>query len=168
MNSEPHTRGSSHLSPGSARADRPHILITDDRPEVIAMVEGALGGRYDCTFTSTLGEAREKLSGDVFQAAICDLQTSSESGLGQVEEIFHDHPKTAVILITDVDDPEVTERTFRLGAHGYLVKPFWAGQLLITVKNALRQRELELALKAENWATWRRCRSTSRMSSVAT
>jgi diguanylate cyclase (GGDEF)-like protein len=166
MNSEPHTRASSDLSPEPARADRAHILITDDRPEVMAMVEGALGERYDCTFTSTLREAREKLSADVFHAAICDLQTSSESGLGQVEEIFHDHPKTAVILITDVDDPEVTERTFRLGAHGYLVKPFWAGQLLITVKNALRQRELELALKAESWAIEQRSQLLSDMAPV--
>jgi DNA-binding response OmpR family regulator len=94
MNSEPHTRGSSDLSPESARADRPHIMITD------------------------------------------------------------------------VDDPELTERTFRLGAHGYLVKPFWAGQLLITVKNALRQRELELALKAESWAIEQRSQLLSDMAPV--
>jgi diguanylate cyclase (GGDEF)-like protein/PAS domain S-box-containing protein len=166
MNSEPHTRGSSDLSPEPARGGRAHILITDDRPEVMAMVEGALGERYDCTFTSTLGQAREQLTGEVFQAAICDLQTSSESGLGQVEEIVHEYPKTAVILITDVDDPEVTERTFRLGAHGYLVKPFWAGQLLITVKNALRQRELELALEAESWAIEQRSQLLSDMAPV--
>jgi putative two-component system response regulator len=29
------------------------------------------------------------------------------------------------------------------GVHGYLVKPFWPGQLLITVMNALRRRQLE-------------------------
>ena len=39
-----------------------------------------------------------------------------------------------------------------MGAHGYLVKPFWPGQLLITTMNALRQRELELAQKAHSKA----------------
>ncbi len=73
-------------------------------------------------------------------------------GLVQVEEIARDYPDTAIVLITDVDDPEVSEWTFQLGAHGYLVKPFWPGQLLITVKNALRQRELELALSSEGRA----------------
>jgi PAS domain S-box-containing protein len=51
-----------------------------------------------------------------------------------------------VVLITDKDDPEVARQAFALGGrgvHGYLVKPFWPGQLLITAMNALRRRELE-------------------------
>lgn len=103
--------------------------------------------RYDCAFTKGLEQARGKLAAETFQVAICDLQTPKEAGLVQVEEIARDYPETAIVLITDVDDPEVTERTFAIGAHGYLVKPFWPGQLLITVKNALRQRELELYLR---------------------
>jgi putative two-component system response regulator len=39
-----------------------------------------------------------------------------------------------------------------MGANGYLVKPFWPGQLLITAMNALRQRELEIAQRAHNKA----------------
>ncbi len=116
------------------------------------MVEAGLGERYDCEFTSSLEQAREQLRTGTFDLAICDLQTSREAGLAQVEEIVHVHPETAIVLITDLDDPEVTERTFQFGAHGYLVKPFWPGQLLITVKNALRQRQLERALKAESGA----------------
>jgi diguanylate cyclase (GGDEF)-like protein/PAS domain S-box-containing protein len=145
---------------------RARLLITDDRPEVMAMVEGGLGGRYDCEFTSSLEQAREKLAAGTFHVAICDLQTSREAGLGQVEEIAHDYPETAIVLITDVDDPEVTERTFQLGAHGYLVKPFWPGQLLITVKNALRQRELELEQQAESWAKEERSQLLNDMSPV--
>lgn len=137
---------------GSMRGVRAHILVTDDRPEVMQMVEDGLGQRYDCEFTSSLQQARGKLAAGTFDLAICDLQTSREAGLAQVEEIAHVHPETAIVLITDVDDPEVTERTFQLGAHGYLVKPFWPGQLLVTVKNALRQRDLERALKAESGA----------------
>lgn len=137
---------------GSEGKPRAHILVTDDRAEVMEMVREGLGGRYDCEFTSSLAQARKKLEGGSFDLALCDLQTSREAGLAQVEEIVHVHPETAVVLITDVDDPEVTERTFQLGAHGYLVKPFWPGQLLITVKNALRQRDLERALKAESGA----------------
>ena len=36
-------------------------------------------------------------------------------------------------------------QAFDFGVHGYLVKPFWPGQLLITTMNALRRRELEIA-----------------------
>lgn len=68
------------------------------------------------------------------------------SGLALAEEITEEHPETAVVLVTDKDDPEVAKRAFGFGGHGvhgYLVKPFWPGQLLITVMNALRRRELE-------------------------
>jgi two-component system, NtrC family, sensor kinase len=44
----------------------------------------------------------------------------------------------------------VAEQAFDLGAHGYLVKPVWPGQLLITTMNALRRRELEIAGKAHS------------------
>jgi len=63
-----------------------------------------------------------------------------------------DHPDTAVVLVTGVDDSAVAKRAFELGAHGYLVKPFWPGQLLITAMNALRQRDLELAQRAHSRA----------------
>lgn len=62
------------------------------------------------------------------------------------ETITEEHPATAVVLVTDRDDPEIARRAFGFGVHGvhgYLVKPFWPGQLLITVMNALRRRELE-------------------------
>jgi putative two-component system response regulator len=145
---------------------RSQILVTDDRPEVVDLVNRALGERYDCEFTSSLEEARRKLAAGLFHVAICDLQAPRESGLVQVEEIARQYAKTAIVLITDVDDPEVTERTFQLGAHGYLVKPFWPGQLLITVKNALRQRDLELGLEAENRAVEKRSQLLIHMAPV--
>jgi putative two-component system response regulator len=122
------------------------ILATDDRPEVLRLVERSLGGRYECEFAGSVEAAHEKLGGaEVFQLALCDTQMPAESGLVLAEEIARDHPETAVVMVTGVDDPAAAEDAFRLGAHGYLVKPFWSGQLLITVANALRQHRLELA-----------------------
>jgi putative two-component system response regulator len=121
------------------------ILATDDRPEVLRLVERSLGERYECELATSVAAAREKLSGPPVQLVLCDIQMPGESGLVLVEEIARDHPETAIVMVTGVDDPKVAEDAFRLGAHGYLVKPFWPGQLLITVANALRQHQLELA-----------------------
>jgi putative two-component system response regulator len=166
MTIESKTAVVSPSSNGGIGRSRPRILITDDRREVMETTDAALGKRYDCEFVNSLTQARERLATGTVQVALCDLQTSAEAGLDQVEEIARDYPETAIILITDVHDPEVTERTFQLGAHGYLVKPFWPGQLLITVKNALRQRELELALESESRATEERLQLLSEMASV--
>jgi putative two-component system response regulator len=125
--------------------------VTDDRPEVLRLVDRSLGEHYRCEFAATVGQAREKLAGTTFHLALCDLEMLGESGFDLAEEITEAHPNTAVVLVTGEDDPELARKAFGLGGrgvHGYLVKPFWPGQLLITVMNALRRRELEIHERA--------------------
>jgi putative two-component system response regulator len=136
----------------STEAALPHVLATDDRPEVLRLVGRTLGDKYRCDFAGSVQEARDKLGEGDFDLALCDIQMPNESGLVLVEEIVRDHPDTAIVLVTGVDDSNVAQQAFELGAHGYLVKPFWPGQLLITTMNALRQRELELHQKAHSEA----------------
>ncbi len=127
--------------PGLAR-----ILITDDQPEMLQLVDRALGKRYRCEFAASVSQAHKKLASTDFHLALCDLQMQGGAGLTLAEEITEEHPETAVVLVTEKDDPEAARQAFGLGGHGvhgYLVKPFWPGQLLITAMNALRRRELE-------------------------
>ena len=135
-------------SSAPARAGLARILVTDDRPEMLLLADRALGDHYRCEFAATVAQAHGKLGSTGFQLALCDLQMLGGSGLALAEEITEEHPEVAVILVTEKDDPEVARRAFGLGGrgvHGYLVKPFWPGQLLITVMNALRRRELEIS-----------------------
>jgi PAS domain S-box-containing protein len=134
--------------PPIARPGLARILVTDDRPEVLQLVDRSLGERYRCEFAANLDQARKKLVASDFQLALCDLEMLGESGFDLAEEIAEEHPDTALVLITDTDDPELARKAFGLGGHGvhgYLVKPFWPGQLLITTMNALRRRELEVS-----------------------
>ncbi|MGB7589391.1 MAG: HD domain-containing phosphohydrolase, partial [Solirubrobacterales bacterium] len=128
------------------------VLATDDRPEVLRLVDRSLSDRYECVFATSVTEARERLFDTTFQLALCDIQMPDESGLVLIEEIARSHRETAIVVVTGIDDPEVAEHARRLGAHGYLVKPFWPGQLQITAANALRQHELELAERARHAA----------------
>lgn len=127
--------------PGLAR-----ILVTDDQPEMLLVVDRALGSQYRCEFASSVAQAHKMLASTTFQLALCDIQMLDGSGLALAEEITEEYPETAVILITEKDDPGIAKTAFGFGGHGvhgYLVKPFWPGQLLITTMNALRRRELE-------------------------
>lgn len=121
------------------------ILVAANQPEVLDLIERSLGAKYECELATSVTTAREKLTESCFQLALCDIQMPEESGLILVEEIAREHPETAIVLVTGVDEPGVAETAFRLGSQGYLVKPFWSGQLLVTVANALRQHEFELA-----------------------
>jgi PAS domain S-box-containing protein len=123
------------------------ILITDDRPETARVIEAALEERYACEFVSDAEQAREKLAGGGFDLVLCDVQVGGAEAMALVEEIIGDGHGTAVVLVTEPDDPELAQKIFDSGAHGYLVKPHWPGQLLVTVMNALRRRQLEIAAK---------------------
>jgi PAS domain S-box-containing protein len=138
-----HTRSPARADPGLAR-----ILVTDDQPEMLRLVDRTLGEQYRCDFAATIAQAHKKLGSRTFQLALCDIQMTGGSGLALAEEITEEHPEVAVILVSEKDDPEVARQAFGFGGHGvhgYLVKPFWPGQLLITTMNALRRRELEIS-----------------------
>jgi PAS domain S-box-containing protein len=110
------------------------------------LVDRALGRQYRCDFAGSVTQAHRKLASTSYQLALCDLQMLDGSGVALAEKITEEHPETAVVLVTERDDPELARRAFGFGVHGvhgYLVKPFWPGQLLITAMNALRRRELE-------------------------
>ena len=132
---------------------RPRVLAIDDRPGGPAadrpLARRALRVPVRRQRRRGAGETRSE---EPIDLALCDIQMPGESGLDLAEEIAREYPVTAVVLVTGVDDPAVAERAFELGARGYLVKPFWPGQLAITAMNALRRHELELAHEAHNRA----------------
>ncbi len=132
-----------------AASGRTRILVMDAHPEVHRSLDHALGERYSYEFASSVEQAREKLSAAPFHLALCEIQRPGELRFALVEEIIHEHPETAIVLITRLDDPEVADRAFGLGVSGYLVKPFLARQLLITVMNVLRQRDIAAEMQAE-------------------
>jgi response regulator RpfG family c-di-GMP phosphodiesterase len=124
------------------------ILVTDDRPEMLRAIDATLGDRYQCEFAGGVAEARRKLATERFELALCDVHAAGEQAMALGEEILEEHSRTAVILVTGEDDPKVADRAFALGVHGYLIEPLRPGQLLITVINALRWRELEIGKSA--------------------
>ena len=65
-------------------------------------------------------------------------------GLELVEDMLAEHRDLAVVMVTGVDDPALAELALESGASGYIVKPFTANQVLITVANAGRLRCLEI------------------------
>ena len=135
-----------NLQPIAAR-----ILVTDDQPEMLDLMDRALGNSYECEFASSIDEARDQLSTGTFQLVICNLDSADSSGLDLAREIVRDHPDTAtVVLVTGDDDPAAAKTLFADGIFGYLVEPFWPGQLLIIVMSALRRRDLEIAANAHS------------------
>ncbi len=139
---------------GSDSAEEPddvRILVIDDRPETVKLVDRALGERFECQFASSVKQAHERLASDNFHMALCHLDRVDGTGLKVLSEIVREYPSTAmVVLTTGEDDLDAARRAFDLGVYSYLVEPLLPGQLLITVLSALRRRQLEIAAAARS------------------
>jgi len=128
------------------------VLATDDRCEILRLIKRTLGRYYACEMAEDVSVAREKLAHESFDLALCDIQMPGESGLVLAREILDGPADTAVVLVTAEDELETVERALEMGVHGYLIKPFWPGQLLVAAMTALRRRQLEVAARAHSQA----------------
>jgi putative two-component system response regulator len=122
------------------------ILCVDDDAQVCGLISQVLeDSGHDCVSVGSAEEARLILEERSFAVVLCDIGLPGRSGLDLVAELRRTHPEVATVMVTGRNDPEIAETALRLGAYGYLTKPFDANQLLIDVTNALRRRTLEAA-----------------------
>lgn len=121
------------------------ILIVDDEAPVRGLLHKILeNGGTQCRTADDAAEARVSLESGPFDLILCDIRMPGESGLDLIRQVRERYPDTAVIMITGVDDPQEAQAALKLGIYGYIIKPFEKNQILISVANALRRRDLEL------------------------
>lgn len=120
------------------------ILIVDDEEGVRNVLRRLLERkRHECFEASDVGEARKMLKKHSFDLLLTDIKMPGESGLVLVQEATHAFPDLAIVMLTGVDDPDVATDALKAGVYGYIVKPFQQSQVLISLINALRRRDLE-------------------------
>ena len=123
----------------------PNILILDDEEPVRRMLRQLLEmNNYNCTSANSVAEARKCLKNNNFEVILCDINMPGESGIDFIRYVTAEHPDTAVMMVTGVDDPKIAETALEIGAYGYIIKPFRNNELIINIQNSLRRRELEI------------------------
>jgi putative two-component system response regulator len=122
------------------------ILVVDDEQQIRDVVRRLLeSGGYSCAAVESGRAATKLLAAEPFALVLADLQMPGESGLDLISRVRHQYPDTATIMVTGVDDPALAEAALKLGAYGYIIKPFSPSELSIQVMNALVRRSLEIA-----------------------
>ncbi len=121
------------------------LLIVDDEPVITRLVAQRLKGKgYNCETSASATEALRQLDSGEFVLVISDINMPGMTGIELLSTVKKSHPDIAFIMLTAVDDHTTAVRSLELGAFGYIIKPFEANELFISVSNALRRRELEL------------------------
>jgi two-component system NtrC family sensor kinase len=119
------------------------ILIIDDSIELRSLLESILPySGYQAVSATTGQEGLDlalQLEPDVI---LVDLELPDTSGLQVLEALSQQDHTVPTIMMTGYGSEGVAARALRLGALGYLVKPFTTEEVLAGVERALTVRRL--------------------------
>ncbi len=114
------------------------ILICDDEEGIRESLKLILADHYDLIISQDGTQCLEclKNSKDV-GLVLMDIKMPQRNGLDIIKEIKEKYPQQKIIVITGYRSVETAAEAIRLGACGYIVKPFKSEEILATVKSII-------------------------------
>ena len=126
------------------------ILVCDDMRAICGVLEIALRKESHRVETVTSGsEAKRKLDSNIYDVVVSDIKMPETDGIEVLRHARRVSPKTAVILITAIEDYEAAVQAVKAGAFDYILKgPHLIDEVVVSFKRALES----VALRRENFA----------------
>jgi len=119
------------------------ILIVDDEPEICWIMKKVLSEQGYGVYTAFSGEQGMELTESANPDLIfLDLKLPGIDGLEVLQKLKERHSSLPVIILSAFDDVSAAVRAMKLGAYDYISKPLNVDEMLITLKNALKTRQL--------------------------
>lgn len=120
-----------------------HILIVDDEKGLRYGTQRLLEDEGYSVETAENGEEGIRLgTSKEFDVALIDLKMPDIDGMDVLKEIINIHPNTICFIVTAFASYDTAIEATRIGAFGYLPKPFTPEELIYQVEQGIRQREL--------------------------
>ncbi|MCK4751910.1 MAG: response regulator [Planctomycetes bacterium] len=116
------------------------ILITDDSPFMRKILKDILSENCEIIEADSGDKALEQFENEKPDLVFLDIimpGSEEEEGVRVLEKIKEKDPGALVVMITAVGQKRVIKRCNKLGADGYILKPFDAKQVLEMVDEML-------------------------------
>jgi len=111
------------------------IMICDDEEGIRESLKLILCDHYDLVAMGSGEQALHTLANTKdIQVALLDIKMPKVNGLDVLQEIKSKYPKVKIIMVTGYRSVETAAEAARLGASGYIIKPFKAKEILEVVK----------------------------------
>ena len=121
------------------------ILIVDDDPYIRESLEDILNFEgYHCLTAKDGLEALDYLVNNSIDLTLLDLKLPRLDGIDVLKRSVASKPDVPVIMISGQGSIQLAVEATKLGAFDFLEKPLEADRTLITVRNALQKRYLQL------------------------
>jgi len=118
--------------------EKEHILVVDDAPDTLELIERNLTANKYRVFTAPgVAEATRILERTPVDLVITDLKMPKVSGMDLVRHIHENFRDTEVMMITGYPTVEGAVTAMKAGTQEYLTKPFTDAELLSAVERVL-------------------------------
>jgi len=114
------------------------ILIIDDEPNVLSVLDSLLSKAHYCKTATSAAEAIEYLKEETYDLVLSDIMMPGMSGLELLAEITRLSRDTVVILISGNLNIQSAIEALRRGAFDYVTKPFNLADVEAAVQRGLR------------------------------
>lgn len=119
------------------------ILVVDDDASLLEIIRMRLKvAGFDVAVADCGANALKLLEEDVFDAAVLDMKLETENGLELFAEIKKKDDELPVIFLTAYGTIDEAVEAMRMGAFGYLTKPFDHRELAFQVEKAAERSNL--------------------------
>ena len=114
------------------------IMICDDEEGVRESLKLILGETHDLAVVDGGQQALHTLEhAKDIELIFMDIKMPKVNGLDVLTEIKSKYPKIKIIMVTGYRSVEAATEATRLGASGYIIKPFKSEEILDAVKKHL-------------------------------
>ena len=114
------------------------VLVVDDEEGIRESLKLILGDHYDIILTDSGEQALRLVEGDpAIALVLMDIKMPKVDGLDVLKEMRAKRPNLNGVMVTGYKAVETAGEAARLGASGYIIKPFKSDEILTTVKRNL-------------------------------
>src|SRR2546423_78957 len=114
------------------------VIIIDDEPAMVEVIVTLCRDKGHEVFPfNTASKAIEQLDVIQPQIVITDIKMETMSGFDVLRHVREHHRQTSVILITAYASVDTAVEAMKMGAYGYVPKPFKIDELQMTIQRAL-------------------------------
>ena len=118
---------------------RPCVLLVDDEPDLLTLLEMTLGRmELDTVTAATLSEAKSALEKKLPDLCLTDMKLPDGNGLELIADIQQRYPQLPVAMMTAHGSMETAIEALKLGAFDFVSKPVALDRLKGMVTHALK------------------------------
>ena len=127
----------------------PAILVVDDEPGVRSSLGGVLRDEgLEVDVAASGEECLERVSRTAYDVIVLDVWLPGVDGLVTLQRLRERKVDAQVVMISGHGNIESAVRAIKMGAFDFVEKPLSLDKTVLVVRNALRQRDLEMENRA--------------------